>query len=122
LPVATVVTVLRAVNLAPPTMAVADWEFGANRLDLMNGRQHASKRAVFLDMYRVEFQEGRQSKAEVLFRLQIQRDRLVQHSARQTGVKFLDSLIQTVEGVQLQSAAPRGGRQLQLRDDSLRTG
>jgi hypothetical protein len=78
--------------------------------------------AVFLDLYRVEVQEGRQARAEVLFRLQIQRDRLAQRSARQTGVKFLDSLIQTVEGAQLQSAAPRGGRQLQLRDDSLRTG
>src|ERR1700730_17184924 len=73
--------------------------------------------AVFLDLYQVEFQEGRQSKAEVLFRLQIERDRLARHSARQNGVKFLDSLIQTVENTQLQPANPLGGRQLQLRDD-----
>jgi hypothetical protein len=72
--------------------------------------------AVFLDLYQVEFQEGRQAKAEVLFRLQIQRDRLAQHSARQVGVKFLDSLIQSVEKVQLQPAKPLGGRLLQLRD------
>jgi hypothetical protein len=77
--------------------------------------------AVFLDLYRVEFQEGRQAKAEVLVRLQIQRDRLAQHSARQIGVMFLDSLIQTVEKAQLQPAKPPGGRQLQLRDGSLRS-
>jgi hypothetical protein len=76
--------------------------------------------AVFLDLYQVEFQEGRQSKAEVLFRLQIQRDRLAQHSGRQNGVKFLDSLIQTVEKAQLQPAKPVAGRQLQLRDDLLK--
>jgi hypothetical protein len=70
--------------------------------------------AVFLDIYQVEFQEGRQSKAEVLFRLQIQRDRLAQHSARQNGVQFLDSLIQTVERAQLQPSRPLGSRQLQL--------
>jgi hypothetical protein len=75
--------------------------------------------AVFLDLYQVEFKEGRQSKAEVLFRLQIQRDRLAQHSARRIGVMFLDSLIQTVEKTELQPAKPVGGRQLQLRDDSL---
>jgi hypothetical protein len=63
--------------------------------------------------------EGLQSKAEVLFRLQIQRDRLAQHSARH-GVKFLDSLIQTVEKAQLQPAKPVGGRQLQLRDELLK--
>jgi hypothetical protein len=78
--------------------------------------------AAFFDLYRVEFQGGRQSKAEVLFRLQIQRDRLAQHSARQIGVMFLDSLIQTVEKAQLQPAKPLGGRQLQLRDNSLRSG
>jgi hypothetical protein len=77
--------------------------------------------AVFLDLYRVEFQEGRHAKAEALLRLQIQRDRLAQHSARQIGVMFLDSLIQTVEKAQLQPAKPPGGRQLQLRDDSLRS-
>jgi hypothetical protein len=78
--------------------------------------------AVFLDLYQVEFRESRQSSAEVLFRLQIQRDRLAQHSARQNGAKFLDSLIQTVEKAQLQPAKPLVGRQLQLRDDSLRSG
>ena len=78
--------------------------------------------AVFLDLYQVELQEGRQSKAEVLFRLQIERDRLARHSARQNGVKFLDSLIQTVERAQLQPAKPLGGRLLQLSDDSLRAG
>jgi hypothetical protein len=78
--------------------------------------------AVFLDLYRVEFQEGRQAKAEALLRLQIQRDRLAQHSARQVGVKFLDSLIQTVEKVQLQPTKPLGGRLLQLCDDSSRAG
>jgi hypothetical protein len=75
--------------------------------------------AVFLDLYQVEFQEGRQTKAEALLRLQIQRDRLAQRSARQNGVKFLDSLIQTVEKAQLQPK-PGGGRQLQLRDDLLK--
>jgi hypothetical protein len=78
--------------------------------------------AVFLDLYRVEFQEGRQAKAEALLRLQIQRDRLARHSARQIGAMFLDSLIQTVEKTELQPAKPVGGRQLQLRDDSLRSG
>jgi hypothetical protein len=78
--------------------------------------------AVFLDLYQVEFQEDRQAKAEALLRLQIQRDRLAQHSARQTGVKFLDSLIQTVEQAQLQPAKPLSGRLLQLCDDSLRIG
>jgi hypothetical protein len=73
--------------------------------------------AVFLDLYQVEFQESRQSKAEVLFRLRIQRDRLAQHSARQNGVKFLDSLIQTVEKAQLQPAKALGARQLHLRDE-----
>jgi hypothetical protein len=77
--------------------------------------------AVFLDLYRVEFQESRHAKAETLLRLQIQRDRLAQHSARQIGVMFLDSLIQTVEKAQLQPAKPPGGRQLQLRDGSLRS-
>jgi hypothetical protein len=77
--------------------------------------------AVFLDLYRVEFQESRHAKAEALLRLQIQRDRLAQHSARQIGVMFLDSLIQTVEKAQLQPAKPPGGRQLQLRDGSLRS-
>ena len=71
--------------------------------------------AVFLDLYRVEFQEGRQAKAEALLRLQIQRDRLARHSARQIGAMFLDSLIQTVEKTELQPAEPVGGRQLQLR-------
>jgi hypothetical protein len=72
--------------------------------------------AVFLDLYQVEFQEGRQTKAEVLFRLQIQRDRLAQHSGRR-GAEFLDSLIQTVEKAHLQPAQPPGARQLQLRDE-----
>jgi hypothetical protein len=71
--------------------------------------------AVLLDLYQVEFQEGRQTKAEVLFRLQVQRDRLAKHSARK-GVKVLDSLIQTVEKAQLQPAKPPGGHQLKLRD------
>jgi hypothetical protein len=72
--------------------------------------------AVFLDLYQVEFQKGRQTKAEALSRLQVQRDRLAQHSARASGAKFLDSLIQTVEKAQPQPAKPAGGRQLQLRD------
>jgi hypothetical protein len=72
--------------------------------------------AVLLDLYQVEFQEGRYTKAEALFRLQVQRDRLAQHSARASGVKFLDSLIQTVEKAQPQPAKPPGGRQLQLHD------
>jgi hypothetical protein len=75
--------------------------------------------AVFLDLYRVEFQEGRQAKAEALLRLQIKRDSLAQHSGRQIGVMFLDLLIQAVEKAQLQPAKPPRGRQLQLRDDSL---
>jgi hypothetical protein len=62
--------------------------------------------AVFLDLYRVEFQEGRQAKARALLRLQIQRDRLARHSARQIGIMFLDSLIQTVEKTELQPAKP----------------
>jgi hypothetical protein len=78
--------------------------------------------AIFLDLYQVEFRKGRQSKAEVLFRLQIQRDRLAQRSARQNGVMFLDSLIQTVEQAELQPAKPLGGRLLQLCDDSFRRG
>jgi hypothetical protein len=72
--------------------------------------------AAFLDLYQVEFREGRQTKAEVLFRLQVQRDRLAQHYARK-GVKVLDSLIQAVEKAQLQPAKPPGDRQLQLRSD-----
>jgi hypothetical protein len=72
--------------------------------------------AVLLDLYQVELQEGRQTKAEVLFRLQVQRDRLAQRSARK-GVLVLDSLIPTVESAQVQSAKPPGGRQLQLRDE-----
>jgi hypothetical protein len=72
--------------------------------------------AVFLDLYRVEFQEGRQEKADALLRLQIQRDRLAQHSARQIGLMLLDSLIQSVEKSRVQPAKPLGGRQLQLRE------
>jgi len=64
--------------------------------------------AVIVDLYRGEFQEGRQTKAEALFRLQIQRDVLAKHSPRQTGTKFLDSVIQTLETVQFNAAqAPR---------------
>jgi hypothetical protein len=69
--------------------------------------------AVFLDLYQVE---GRQTKAQVLFRLQVQRDRLAQHSARE-GVKFVDYLMQSIEKAQLQPAKPLVGRQLQLRDE-----
>ena len=78
--------------------------------------------ATFLDLYQVKFQEGRQSKAEVLFRLQIQRDRLAQRSARQNGVKFLDALIRTVEKDQFQLAKSLGDRLLQLCEDGLTTG
>jgi hypothetical protein len=65
--------------------------------------------AVLLDLCQDEFQDGRQTKAEVLFRLQITRDHLAQQSARK-GVIFLDSLIQTI------LTAPPADRQLKLRD------
>jgi hypothetical protein len=37
--------------------------------------------AVLLDLSQVGLQDGHQTKAEVLFRLQVQRDRLAKHSA-----------------------------------------
>src|SRR5271169_3215396 len=70
--------------------------------------------AVILDLYRVEFQEGRQAKEEALFRLQIQRDFLARHSPHRKGVRFLDALIQSVEVLQLQPAKPLDSRQLRL--------
>jgi hypothetical protein len=70
--------------------------------------------AVILDLYRHQFQEGRQAKAEALFRLQIESDLLAKHSPYQKGVKFLDALIQRVEMLQLQPAEPLEGRQLRL--------
>src|SRR5271170_2674412 len=67
--------------------------------------------AVILDLYGVEFREGRQTKEEALFRLQIQRDFLAKH---RKGVKFLDALIQRLEMLQLQPAKPSDSRQLRL--------
>jgi hypothetical protein len=70
--------------------------------------------AVLLDLYRVQFQEGHQTKPEALLRLQIERDFLARHSPHQKGVKFLDAMLKSVETLHLQPAKPLENRQLRL--------
>jgi hypothetical protein len=60
--------------------------------------------AVILDLYRIDFQRGHQTKQEALSRLQMQRGELSVVDPKQRGVKFLDALIETLRSDKLDAA------------------
>lgn len=60
--------------------------------------------AVLLDLYRIQFQNGAQTKADVLSRLQVQRDFLKNNEPQKRGVLFLSSLIETLQDDKLDAA------------------
>jgi hypothetical protein len=60
--------------------------------------------AALLDLYRVDFSTGRQTKSEALLRLSTQRLDLEGRMPRQLGAKYLGALIETLRDDKLDAA------------------